>query len=222
MSLDGLSGLIPSRMFSSLFKRDDTFYTLLEASAAEARNCAILLKDVMAHMGADTSSQLDAIHQSRRKHKRLTQEVTERLCKTFITPLDREDIEHLSSALHKIPKTVEKIAERLALCPVQYANDIVSRQINLLDLGTVEVVNMVGALRKKAGMEHIQDMQDRLQHIEGDGDKMLMDLLRQLYNGKADPIEVLILKDLYELLERAIDRCRDAGNVVFQVVLKYS
>jgi uncharacterized protein Yka (UPF0111/DUF47 family) len=65
-------------------------------------------------------------------------------------------------------------------------------------------------------------MQDRLQHIEGDGDKMLMDLLRQLYNGKVEAIEVIILKDLYELLERAIDRCRDAGNVVFQVVLKYS
>jgi uncharacterized protein Yka (UPF0111/DUF47 family) len=80
----------------------------------------------------------------------------------------------------------------------------------------------VGLLRKKASIDQIQDMQDRLQHIEGDGDKMLMDLLRQLYNGKVDPIEVIILKDLYELLERAIDRCRDAGNVVFQVVLKYS
>ncbi|MEZ0387252.1 MAG: DUF47 domain-containing protein, partial [Verrucomicrobium sp.] len=147
---------------------------------------------------------------------------TERLCKTFITPLDREDIEHLSSALHKIPKTVEKIAERLALCPVKFANDVVSRQIGLLDQGTVEVVTMVAALRKKAGMDQIQDMQERLQHIEGDGDKILMDLLRQLYNGKVEPIEVIILKDLYELLEKAIDRCRDAGNVVFQVVLKYS
>jgi uncharacterized protein Yka (UPF0111/DUF47 family) len=81
---------------------------------------------------------------------------------------------------------------------------------------------MVGALRKKPGLEKIQDMQDRLQHIEGDGDRTLMDLLRQLYNGKVEAIEVIILKDLYELLERAIDRCRDAGNVVFQVVLKYS
>jgi uncharacterized protein Yka (UPF0111/DUF47 family) len=51
---------------------------------------------------------------------------------------------------------------------------------------------------------------------------MLMDLLRQLYNQQVDPIEVIILKDLYEMLERAIDRCRDAGNVVFQMVLKYS
>lgn len=206
----------------SLFKRDDSFYTLLEASAAEARNCAALLKDVLPHLGGDASAQLDAIRQSRRKHKKLTQEMTEKLCRTFITPLDREDIESLSSALHKLPKTIEKIAERMVLCPVKFTSDIVSKQISLLDQGTVEVVGMVGGLRKKVSVEDIQAQQDKLQHIEGDGDRMLMDLLRQLYNGKVEPMEVIILKDLYELLERAIDRCRDAGNVVFQVVLKYS
>ena len=206
----------------SLFKRDDSFYDLLEASAKEARHCAVLLNDVLEHLGGDTSAQLEAIRQSRRKHKKLAQEITEKLCRTFITPLDREDVEALSSALHKIPKTIEKIAERLAVCPVNFASDIVSKQVSLLDQGTNEVVNMVAGLRKKISLEGIQDMQDRLQHIEGDGDKILLDLLRQLFNGKVEAIEVIILKDLYEMLERAIDRCRDAGNVVFQVVLKYS
>jgi uncharacterized protein Yka (UPF0111/DUF47 family) len=209
-------------MLAKFFRGDDTLYNLLEASAAQARQCSILLKDVMHHLGGDTSAQLEDIRQSRRRHKKLTQEITEKLCRTFITPLDREDIEALSSSLHKIPKTVEKIAERLSICPRNFTHDLVVKQISLLDQGTVEVVEMVNALRKKAGLDHIQDMQDRLQHIEGDGDKMLMDMLRQLYNGKVEAIEVLILKDLYELLEKAIDRCRDAGNVVFQMVLKYS
>lgn len=209
-------------MFGRLFKKDEAFYDLLEASAAETRHCAILLKDVLSHLGGDSSAQIENIRQSRRKHKKLAQEITERLCRTFVTPLDREDIESLSSALHKIPKTVEKIAERMAVCPVKFTSDIVSKQVTLLDQATNEVSGMVAGLRKKVGVEQIQDMQDRLQHIEGDGDKMLMDLLRQLYNQKVEPIEVIILKDLYEMLERAIDRCRDAGNVVFQVVLKYS
>lgn len=124
--------------------------------------------------------------------------------------------------LHKIPKTVEKIAERMSVCPVKFTSDITSKQVSLLDKATNEVVAMVGGLRTKIGLEQIQDMQDRLQHIEGDGDKMLMDLLRQLYNQQVDAIEVIILKDMYEMLEKAIDRCRDAGNIVFQVVLKYS
>jgi uncharacterized protein Yka (UPF0111/DUF47 family) len=209
-------------MFDRFFKRDEAFFDLLEASAAEARNCALELKNVIAHLGGDTSAQLESIQQSRRKHKKLTQGITERLCRTFITPLDREDIEALNSALNKVPKTVEKIAERLAVCPVKFTNDIVLKQCTLLDQATEEVVGMVGALRKKAGLDTIQDHQDRLQHIEGDGDKVLMNLLRELYNGKVEAIEVIMLKDLYELLERAIDRCRDAGNVVFQMVLKYS
>lgn len=209
-------------MIRSLFRGDETIYTLLESSATQARQCAILLKDVIPHLGGDMSAQLEAIRQSRRRHKKLTQEITEKLCRTFITPIDREDIEALSSSLHKIPKTVEKIAERLTVCPVEFTNDIVSRQVSLLEQGTLTMVEMVNGLRQKATLETIQDAQDRLQHIEGDGDKMFMDLLRQLYNNKVDAIEVIILKDLYELLEKAIDRCRDAGNVVFQVVLKYS
>lgn len=209
-------------MLNRLFKKDEAFYDLLEGSAAEARHCAILLNDVLAHLGGDSSAQLEAIRQSRRKHKKLSQEITERLCRTFVTPLDREDIESLSTALNKIPKTVEKIAERLAVCPVKFTSDIVSKQVSLLDQATNQVTGLVGGLRRKMSLEQTQDLQDRLQHIEGDGDKMLMDLLRQLYNQQADPIEVIILKDLYEMLERAIDRCRDAGNVVFQMVLKYS
>jgi len=207
----------------SLFKRDETFFDLLEASAAEARQCASLLKNVAPHLGGDTSAQIEAIRQSRRKHKKLAQEITERLCRTFITPLDREDIEALSTALHKIPKTVEKVAERMALCPAKFVSDIVSKQVSLLDLATEEVVVMVGGLRRKMSLEKVQDLQDKLQHIEGDGDKMLLNLLRGLFNQQqVDPMEVIILKDLYEILERAIDRCRDAGNVVFQMVLKYS
>jgi uncharacterized protein Yka (UPF0111/DUF47 family) len=207
----------------SLFKRDETFFDLLEASAAEARQCASLLKNVAPHLGGDTSAQIEAIRQSRRKHKKLAQEITERLCRTFITPLDREDIEALSTALHKIPKTVEKVAERMALCPAKFTSDIVSKQISLLDMATEEVVVMVGGLRKKMSLDKVQDFQDKLQHIEGDGDKTLLNLLRGLFNQQqVDPMEVIILKDLYEILERAIDRCRDAGNVVFQMVLKYS
>jgi uncharacterized protein Yka (UPF0111/DUF47 family) len=206
----------------NLFKRDTTFFDLLEASAEEARNCSSLLRDVLPHLGGDASAQLEAIRQSRRKHKKLTQELTEKLCRTFMTPIDREDIESLSSALHKVPKTVEKIAERMVLCPVKFTSDIVSKQVSLLEHATVEVVTMVGGLRARKKVDAVQETQEKLQHIEGDGDKMLVDLLRQLYNGKVEPMEVIILKDLYELLEKAIDRCRDAGNIVFQVVLKYS
>jgi len=70
--------------------------------------------------------------------------------------------------------------------------------------------------------ERIEAVCDRLQAIEGDADKLVGDLLTSLYQGNVEAKHVIILKDLYELLEKAIDLCRDVGNVVFQVILKYS
>lgn len=88
---------------------DDKFFNLLEASADEAKaSVQLLLTLIKAPEG--TTSMGDFI-QSRRKDKRITEEITEELCKTFVTPLEREDIESLSLALYKIPKTAEKFRE---------------------------------------------------------------------------------------------------------------
>jgi hypothetical protein len=71
-------------------------------------------------------------------------------------------------------------------------------------------------------VEKISDTYERLQTIEGEADRLMVALLRELYHGEIDVRSVVILKDIYELIEKVIDRCRDAGNVVFEVVLKYS
>ncbi len=209
-------------MLRKFLRGDDTIFTLLESSSKEVRQCAVLLKELIPHLGEDAPDFLENIRQSRRLHKKISQEITETLCRTFITPLDREDIEALSASLNKIPKTIEKIAERLAACPGVVTGDFVTRQVTLLDRGTREVMKLVHGLRKKEPLEIVRRRQDKLQLIEGDGDKMLLTLLSQLYAKRENAVEIIILKDLYELLEKAIDRCRDCGNVVFQVVLKYS
>ena len=97
-----------------LFGKDDKFFDLLEAGSEEAKASVELfsqyLKTVAA--GASPNSTLDQFIQTRRKEKRIRHTMTEELCKTFITPLEREDIEALSFALYRIPKQVEKIVER--------------------------------------------------------------------------------------------------------------
>ncbi|HSI12753.1 MAG TPA: hypothetical protein VK961_11955, partial [Chthoniobacter sp.] len=80
----------------------------------------------------------------------------------------------------------------------------------------------VGQLRGKKHGEEIRDAYDGLQTIEGDADKLMNELLRELYHGSEDARSVVFWKDLYELLEKGIDRCRDAGYIVFHVALKYS
>jgi uncharacterized protein Yka (UPF0111/DUF47 family) len=92
----------------------------------------------------------------------------------------------------------------------------------MLDQASGTLFSMVQSLRKKSDLEGVKELNTKLQRIEGDADKLMLEVLRDLYSGSHDPIKAVILKDLYELLEKVFDRCRDAGNVVFHIILKHS
>ncbi len=212
-------------MFSlrKLFGKEERFFDLLEASAEEAKTSASLLGSFLrARAGSGQPQNLDDFIQSRRKDKRLTQQITEELCRTFVTPLEREDIEALAYALYRIPKMIEKIVERLAIYPGRLPHENLARQGELLQLAADNVAFMVAQLRKGAKMNSIGEANDKLQYAEGEADKMMLSVEKDLYSGPYDAKEVVILLQLFEMVEKAIDRCRDAGNVVFQIVLKYS
>jgi uncharacterized protein len=206
-----------------LFGKDEKFYDLLEASAEEAFTSTKLLATYLQRIESYRSAgDLDDFIQSRRKDKKITSRITEELCRTFVTPLEREDIEALSLALYRIPKTVEKLVERLSIYPGQLPREGFVRQAELLGKAAEAVVFMVKQLRRGARMDQITEANTRLQFAEGEADKHLLELIKDLYRGQYDAKETVILTDLFEMTEKSIDRCRDAGNVVFQIVLKYS
>ena len=202
---------------------DQKFYDLLEASARQADTSVHHLVELLAKIdNKDSVHDLEAFAESRREDKRITQELTEELIKTFITPLEREDIQELAASLYKIPKTVEKIGERMLISPQDLPKVSFGRQVQLLDQAAEAVLAMVKQLRKGMNISTAREMNAKLQNIEGQADELELELLRDLYQGNYDPKHIIFLRDLYELLEKVIDRCRDAGNVVFQVVLKHT
>ena len=202
---------------------DEKFYDLLEASAKQADTSVHHLVDLLASIdNKDSFGDLGAFAQSRREDKKITQELTEQLSKTFVTPLEREDIQALAAALYKIPKTVEKIGERMLICPQDLPKLSFGKQVQLLDQAAEAVLAMVKQLRKGMDIRTAREMNAKLQTIEGDADELELQLLRDLYQGNYDPKHIIFLRDLYDLLEKVIDRCRDAGNIVLQTVLKYS
>ena len=206
--------------FKKLVGHDEKFYDLLEASANEAQNSIVLLVKMLKSTADITS--LDEMAKTRRKDKRITEEITEQLCKTFVTPLDREDIEALSTALYKIPKMVEKFGEKYLLCRPYLEGVDFSRQTSILEQTTATVSQMVAHLRKRTHLEQVKEENDQLHYLEGEADKLILQLTHELYSGRHDPLKVIIHMDLYNILEKVIDRCRDAGNIIFQIVLKYS
>src|SRR3989338_2775576 len=198
-----------------LLGKDEKFFDLLEASAEEARSSVQLLVAILESIDKRPDEKtFSEVMQARRKDKRITNEITEQLCKTFVTPLEREDIEALSAALYRIPKTVEKIGERLMILPFHLHRQDFEKHISMLDQATDTVVMMVKGLRREKNLEKVGELNERLQYIEGEADKLMLSLLHELYRKKDEPIKMIVLKDLYELIEKVIDRCRDAGNVI--------
>jgi uncharacterized protein Yka (UPF0111/DUF47 family) len=206
-----------------LFGKEDKFFDLLEGGAEEARTSVTLLSRYLQALSAGAPpASLDEFVHSRRKEKRIRHEMTEELSKTFVTPLEREDIEALSFALYRIPKAIEKIVERLSIYPGRVPHAAFQRQAELLTLAAEAVVFMVKQLRGGTQIEKIREANDRLQYAEGEADKVMLGLLKDLYQGPYDAKELVILQELYEMVEQAVDRCRNAGNIVVQIVLKYS
>ena len=203
---------------------DEKFYDLLEASAQQADSSVHHLVDLLVQLerGDESPQNLAVFAESRREDKRITQELTEALSKTFVTPLEREDIQALAASLYKIPKTVEKIGERILISPQDLHGRSFRKQVELLDQAAETVLAMVQQLRKGADIATTREMNTHLQTIEGDADKLELDVLHDLFHGDYNAKHIIFLRDLYDLLEKVIDRCRDAGNIILQIVLKYS
>jgi hypothetical protein len=200
--------------------QSDKFFDLFEASAQEAQSSVEALVKLIAKPNQTTLAY--EFVQSRRKEEGLREKINEAIYSTFVTAFEREDIESLATALYKIPKTVEKFGNRLLLTP-QYVQGLdFAKQIDLLTQAIVTVRAMVKSLRRGVNLEEIRSLNDKLQYLEGEADKAITELLRDLFAGKHDPVTVVVRKDLYELLEKIIDRCRDAGNVISNIALKNS
>ncbi|MGH7996615.1 MAG: DUF47 domain-containing protein, partial [Opitutaceae bacterium] len=88
--------------------------------------------------------------------------------------------------------------------------------------GVEAVVFMVKQLRRGTNLSRIREAHDRLQFAEGEADKVMLNLLRELYRAEIDAKRLIILQELFEMIEQAVDRCRNAGNVVVQIALKNS
>ncbi|MBS0381745.1 MAG: pit accessory protein [Proteobacteria bacterium] len=209
-------------MFSlqTMFGKGDRFYTLLESSADAARESAQALQALLEAHGEPML--LDSFRAARRREKDLAAQISEALVNTFVTALDREDIEAMSSALYRIPKTIEKFAERYVIVAERVEGIDFASRASLLMSATGAVVEMVSELRNGMNIARMRKLQDRLQATESEADRLLLVPYRDLYLNSDDPIRALLAKDLFELLEKAIDRCRDVGNVIYSIVLKNS
>ena len=213
-------GRPPMFSLQTIFGKGDKFYGLLEQSAEAARESAKALHDLVTQ--ADHAPVMAAFAAARSREKALAAKISEELVNTFVTALDREDIEALNTSLYKIPKAIEKFAERYDIVAARLQGVDFAQRTLVLARSTEVVAQMIGELRNGLRIDPVKKLQDRLQTLESEGDRMLLAPYRTLYLESNDAMRAMLAKDLFELLEKGIDKCRDVGNIVYSIVLKNS
>ena len=208
-------------MFSlqTIFGQGNQFYTLLEEAAVAAHDSATALHAML--RDADRQPALDAFKLARLRERETSDKISQALVDSFITPIEREDIEALGSALYKIPKQIEKFADRYSLATRHLEHIDFAPRAAMLEQASGVVVEMVKQLRHLK-LEPMKVLNDRLRSIENEADRLMLELYRDIYSGKLEPLQMFLLKEFFEILEKAIDRCREAGVVAYQIVLKNS
>ncbi len=208
-------------MFSlqTIFGSGQQFFALLDEAAAAAHESAKALHAMM--KDTDRQPALDAFKLARTRERAASDKIGKALVDSFITPIEREDIQALGSALYKIPKQIEKFADRYSLALQHLEGIDFAPRAAMLEQAAGVVVDMVHELRSM-NIDRMTALNEKLRAIENEADRLMLELYRDIYSGKLDSLQMFLLKEFFEILEKAIDRCREAGVVAYQIVLKNS
>jgi predicted phosphate transport protein (TIGR00153 family) len=204
-----------------LLPHDKTFFQFFEQQGSKTvEGCRALV--AMIDNPAGLEAQVQRVVQIEHECDDITHAVVESLHKTFITPLDRNDIYRLITRMDDIMDLVEAAADRFSLYEVKEMKPQTG------DLGRTLVSSAEHVLAAVSGLRDMKKASVILQHcveinrLENVADKILRSALAQLFREEKDPIAVIKWKEIYEILESATDRCEDVANVIEGVVLENS
>jgi hypothetical protein len=162
---------------------------------------------------------VDAIRKLEHQCDELTHEVVLHLDRTFITPIDREDIHLLASNLDDVMDRLDAIARRAQILRVGASPAGVDPLCAMVEEIVDEVLKAVTALRDdKDVMEHCLGAK----HLEEEGDAVYQEMLGKLFDTETDPIRLIKWKEILDVLEKAIDQAEDVANTIESIVLKHA
>jgi predicted phosphate transport protein (TIGR00153 family) len=200
----------------SLIPRERRFYALFEEQAATIVRSADLLERALADVGTLPAYQQE-IKTLEHRGDEITHEIVRTLNRTFVTPFDHEDIYALASGLDDILDYIEEVADTANLYGITTIPEAARELAGLLARAVAQLEQAIGKLESgKGGDEHSAEVH----RLEDVGDSTSRRAIAELFSGQQQPLEVIKLKDLYGLLEDALDRCETVANVLEGITTK--
>ena len=204
-----------------LFPKTDNFFELFDELADKIEEGSKLFLE-MAQTRDFSEEKVAKLKEIEHEADGITNKTYEKMHKTFLTPIDREDIYALVNKMDSIMDVIEATAVRVHLYKVKKPADAIIKQAQILSDAIKKVKSIVHAMRNMKNSEMILADCVEINTLENAGDVVLRTIMANLFENEKDAIELIKWKDIFQLLEEAIDVCEDVSNIVEGIVLKHA
>jgi predicted phosphate transport protein (TIGR00153 family) len=203
-----------------LFPKEIDFFEIFDRASLNLTKAASLLVALMENFD-NIEARVKEMYEVEQDGDILTHEIMKKLNKTFITPIDREDLHALASRLDDVLDLIWGAVDRLMVFKVKESTkEAVSMSKDLL--ATAEVIHKAIHKLKDKNYSHVQEYCIEINRLENRVDRDFRDALGRLFDEVEDPVLIIKWKEIYEHLENASDKCEDVANVLEAIVLKYA
>jgi uncharacterized protein len=206
------------RLSSVLAPRDREFFDLFEEAGGNILRAARLLEEMLRDY-PDRSELARDILICEQDGDRITHDIIQRLNQTFVTPIDREDIYELASALDDVVDYTEEVADYLGLYKIEAPMSQAQELAKVLHASARQIAEAMPRLR---GFKDISHYTVEINRLENDGDRITREAIASLFDNGIDPMVVIRWKDIFERLEEAIDATEHVANILEGIVIKNS
>ncbi len=202
-----------------IIPQDRVFFNWLEESAKNAQATADALRDLFDNYEA-LAEKRQLIKDLEHKGDQISHNIFDALGRTFITPLDREDISALAHAFDDVVDFIYAAANRLYLYEITKPTSEMKKFAEILQAQTRELADALSEVRTPRTVASAMKHSIEVNRLENEADRLLNESVAALFRG-SDPIQILKLKEIYEMLETATDKCEDVADVVSDIVRKH-
>ena len=201
-----------------LIPREEKFFDDFVALAEQINVGAGLLEQMLVP-DKPIWDKADEIKEVEHKCDFLTHEIIQRLHRTFVTPLDREDIHDLARSLDDVMDAIDDSAAVVRLYSIERVRPDARELVRIIKASTDQMVKALKALERKDG---VAEPAVEINRLENEADRVHYAAVRRLFEEERDPIVIMKWKEILDFLEQATDRCEDVANAVEGIVVKHA
>jgi predicted phosphate transport protein (TIGR00153 family) len=208
-------------MFSRLMPREGRFFDLFNAHAAYIVEGSRALTQLFSHLDS-SAVHAEHIDTAERNADKITHETMTLLHKTFITPIDRDQIHQLISNMDDILDLIQDVAESIVLYDIRRVSAEAQQLAQICQMTCDRVKAAVGLLSNLRDPDAILKTCEEIDRLESDADRVMRSAMSRLFREESDVKQLIKLRSVYEQLELITDRCEDVANIVEGIVLEHS